>query len=306
MRKLIQRANLAVHSWPAHGWLGLGCVTIFWILNWSLSGLRTHWGFFPLWLGYCLTVDALVLTRKGHSLLSRSPAYYLGLFLMSAPAWWLFELINLRTQNWIYDGRQWFTDFHYAVLASISFSTVMPAVFGTAELASTFTWLKRMRRGPRLLASPNTVLAFFTGGCLMLVLLLIWPIYFFPLAWISVYFILAPLNIWLKNRSLTEYTAQGDWRPVLALWAGCLVCGFFWEMWNFHSYPKWVYYVPFVDFWRIFEMPLLGYGGYLPFSLELFALYHLIAGFLLPREAQYYLHISPEERHIGHPTAHLG
>ena len=25
-------------------------------------------------------------------------------------------------------------------------------------------------------------------------------------------------------------------------------------------------------------MPLLGYGGYLPFALELFALYHLIAG----------------------------
>jgi hypothetical protein len=77
-------------------------------------------------------------------------------------------------------------------------------------------------------------------------------------------------------------------------------------MWNFHSYPKWVYYVSFVDFWRIFEMPLLGYGGYLPFSLELFALYHLIAGFLLPRKAQYYLHISPEERRIGHPAAHRG
>jgi len=35
-------------------------VAVFWILNWSLSGLRTHWGFFPLWLGYALTVDALV------------------------------------------------------------------------------------------------------------------------------------------------------------------------------------------------------------------------------------------------------
>ena len=43
-----------------HGWLGLALVAVFWILNWTLSGLRTHWGFFPLWLGYCLTVDALV------------------------------------------------------------------------------------------------------------------------------------------------------------------------------------------------------------------------------------------------------
>ena len=51
-------------------------------------------------------------------------------------------------------------------------------------------------------------------------------------------------------------------------------------MWNFYSYPKWVYHVPYVDFLRIFEMPLLGYGGYLPFGLELFALYQLVTGML--------------------------
>ena len=67
---------------------------------------EAHWGFFPLWLGYALTVDALVFRRKGHSLLTRSPAAYAGLFLVSAPAWWLFELINLRTQNWIYLGEE--------------------------------------------------------------------------------------------------------------------------------------------------------------------------------------------------------
>ncbi len=43
---------------------------------------------------------------------------------------------------------------------------------------------------------------------------------------------------------------------------GCLICGFLWEMWNFYSYPKWIYDIPFVDFWRIFEMPVFGYGGY--------------------------------------------
>jgi hypothetical protein len=47
-------------------------------------------------------------------------------------------------------------------------------------------------------------------------------------------------------------------------------------MWNFLSYPKWIYHVPFVGFLHVFEMPLLGYLGYIPFSWELFALYHLI------------------------------
>ena len=283
-----------MRDWPGHGWLGLGLVIIFWILNWSLSDLRTHWAFFPLWLGYCFTVDALVFMRKGHSMLTRNPGTYATLFLVSAPAWWLFELFNWRTQNWLYDGRQFFTDFQYFALASLSFSTVMPAVFGTAELVSTFNWLRRIRRGPLLVPTQATLLGFFVTGWLMLVLLLLWPLYFFPFLWLSVYFILGPVNVWLKHRSLTQYTAVGDWRPVLALWLGCLICGFFWEMWNFYSYPKWIYRVPFVDFLHIFEMPLLGYGGYLPFVLELFALYHLVMGLLRQKGHQDFVQVSAD------------
>ena len=281
--------------WPAHGWLGLGLMIVFWILNWSLSGLRTHWGFFPMWLGYCLTVDALVFTRKGSSLLTRSPAAYVGLFLATVPIWWLFEVLNWRTQNWYYQGRQYFTDLQYFVLASLSFSTVMPAVFGTAELVSTFDRIKRIRRRPLVAPKPATLLALFATGCLMLVLLLFWPLYFFPFIWISVYLMVDTLNVWLGNRSLIRFIAGGDLRPVLALWAGCLICGFFWELWNFYSYPKWVYQVPFVDFLHIFEMPLLGYGGYLPFSMELFALYHLITGFLKAGKTQDFVQFVPDE-----------
>jgi hypothetical protein len=66
---------------------------------------------------------------------------------------------------------------------------------------------------------------------------------------------------------------------VIALWAGTLICGFMWEMWDFLSFPRWIYHVPFVGFLHVFEMPLLGYGGYLPFGMELFALYQLVSGF---------------------------
>jgi hypothetical protein len=288
------RSGLA--RWPLHGWLGLTLAAVFWMLNWSLPGLRTHWAFFPLWLGYCLVIDALVWMRKGHSPLTRQPAAYVGLFLISIPGWWLFEVLNWRTQNWHYEGRQFFTDVQYGLLASLSFSTVMPAVFGSAELVGTFDWLKRMGQGPRIALKPATLLAFFASGWAMLALLLVWPRFFFPFLWISVYFILEPINVWLGNRSLARHTAHGDWRPVLALWVGCLICSFFWEMWNFHSYPKWMYRVPFVDFLRIFEMPLLGYGGYLPFSLELYALYHLIQGVLKPGEAQDWIQLLPGER----------
>lgn len=275
------------NKFPLHGWIGLLLIAIFWPLNWTLPGARTQWAFFPLWLGYCLFVDGLVYCRRGSSLATRNWRKYLGLFLVSAPAWWLFELLNLRVQNWVYDGRQLFTNWEYGLLATVSFSTVMPAVFGTAELIASFDWFPSENNGPVIRLNRNTTLSFFLAGWAMLACLLIWPRYCFPLLWLSLYFIMEPVNVWLGNRNLVEATRRGNWRPILALWLGVLVTAFFWEMWNFYSYPKWIYTVPFVDFWHIFEMPLLGYGGYLPFALELHALVHFILGFWGEKQSTY-------------------
>lgn len=227
-----------------------------------------------MWLGYCLTVDALVLVRKGTSMLTRSPRGYFMLFVISSPAWWLFELLNLRTQNWFYQGAELFTPWQYFLLCSLSFSTVMPAVFGTAELVASFG-RNQLQRGPIIAPVRPILVGSFVLGWAMLAMLLMWPEFCFPMVWGSVYLITEPINVWLGNRSLLQDTARGDWRPVVALAVGSLICGFFWEMWNYHSYPKWIYHVPLVGFLHVFEMPLLGYFGYIPFAWELFALYHL-------------------------------
>jgi hypothetical protein len=57
-----------------------------------------------------------------------------------------------------------------------------------------------------------------------------------------------------------------------------LICGFFWELWNWKSLAKWIYTVPFVERWHVFEMPLLGYAGYLPFGLECLLVVERIVG----------------------------
>jgi len=67
------------------GWLGLILLAICWPLNWTLPGMRTAYLFFPLWLGYILVVDALVLCRTGSSLWSRSRRHFALLFVASAP-----------------------------------------------------------------------------------------------------------------------------------------------------------------------------------------------------------------------------
>ena len=272
-----------------HGWIGLALIAVFWLINWALPGARTFWAFFPMWLGFCLTVDALNYYLYRTSLLMRNWRKYIGLFIVSAPVWWLFEALNWRVQNWHYLGRELLNNWQYLLVSSINFSIVIPAVFGAAELVGRMDFIKRIR--PWLVIKPDlrTTLLFFSLGWVMLGLLLAWPKFFFPFLWLSVYFILEPLNAWLGNRSLGLFTQHGDWRPVISLFLGALLTGFFWEMWNYLSYPKWVYTVPYVGFLKIFEMPLLGYGGYLPFACELFAIYHLCLGLTGRKRSTYVL-----------------
>ncbi|HUF38605.1 MAG TPA: hypothetical protein VMN57_08780 [Anaerolineales bacterium] len=276
-------------GFPAHGWIGLGLVAVIWPANWILSASApvTAYLFFPLWLGYALAIDAVNLARRGTSLLERSVKKYVGLFLVSAPAWWLFEVLNWRMQNWRYEGRELFTDVEYFFFSSLSFSTVIPAVFGTAEFIAGTRFGRRAIRGPRLGPDARTTRFFALLGLITFALMIAWPNLFFPFFWLSLYFILAPVNVWLGHRSLSERTRHGDWRPVVALWLGTLICGFFWEMWNWYSYPKWIYVVPWADFLHVFEMPLLGYGGYPPFGMEIFALYHLVVGLLGGKRTDY-------------------
>ena len=278
-------ANTTAKKFLFHGWVGLLLAAVFWALNWGLHGLRTQWAFFPLWLGYCLVIDALVFWRTGTSLLKRNWRKYIGLFLASSLVWWMFELVNWRLQNWHYDGAEAFSSLAFGVLATLSFTTVVPAVLGAAELMRSF--IKKPVRGPVVRPTKATTISFFLAGWLMIALMIAWPKLFFPFVWISLYFILEPINIWLGHRNLVEWTRNGDWRPVVTLWLGVLLTAFFWEMWNYFSYPKWVYHVPWGNWLHVFEMPLLGYGGYLPFALELFAMYHLLAGLLGNKKTVY-------------------
>lgn len=262
-----------------HGWFGLALLAVAWALNWGLEGMRTHVLFFPLWLGYVLAVDGLVLARRGSSPLTRSPGTFALLFVVSIPVWWLFELFNLRLHNWEYIGREEFSDLEYFLLCSLSFSTVLPAVLCSAELFRSTRWIERFADGPRLTPTPARCIAFHLLGWAMLAAMLVWPRVFFPFCWMSCVFILDPVCVLLGRRSFLFDLQAGDWRPWMSLWAGGLLCGFFWELWNFWSYPKWIYHVPGVGFAKVFEMPLLGYLGYFPFAMELWLFAHL----MLPR-----------------------
>jgi len=265
-------------SLPRTALAGLGLVLVCWALNWGLDGLRTHWLFFPQWFGYFLVVDGLARGLTGTSPLTRGVRHVAVLFLLSIPVWWLFEGLNVFTQNWIYLGREQFTDLEYFLFASLSFSTVIPAVFATAEVLMGTTFVQRLK-GFSFPTVRGLYWRLHVLGWVMLVLMVIAPHLFFPFLWLSVFFIVDPLNAMRGRPSLFRDALDGDFRRLVAYGMGALVCGFFWELWNIYSFPKWIYDIPYLEVLHVFEMPLAGYGGYIPFGWELFALYHLVTGF---------------------------
>ena len=121
----------------------------------------------------------------------------------------------------------------------------------------------------------------------------VWPDYLYPLLWVSPLLIITSLQMILGEPTIFSSITRGDLRPIYCSALAALICGFFWEMWNYYAYPKWVYHVAWGNWLHIFEMPLLGYGGYLPFALELYAIYHFVLGLLGNRTTDY-VKIRPE------------
>ena len=98
------------------------------------------------------------------------------------------------------------------------------------------------------------------------------PIILFPLLWLSPLGLLLGIQCLRKDQTCFQSLARGDWRPVLLSALAALFCGFWWELWNVYSLVHWEYTIPYVHALKIFEMPVLGYSGYLPFGLTCLAI----------------------------------
>jgi len=264
---------------PGHGYLGFLLIAAGWPLAWLRpEGWQWLWenGFLMLWIGYNLLIDALNFRVSGTSLLSRSGKAYVGMFLLSVPLWWLFEFFNLFLQNWHYLQSRPLGPLEYAIRASIHFSIVIPAVISTAELWKSAGCFSGLSCRGKIAVTNRTLAMLILVATGMMLLVVSIPRIAFPLLWICLYLLCDSVNVLFGAPSLLRRLEQGDLCPVFCLACGALTCGFFWEMWNFYSLPKWYYTIPYFDAFHVFEMPILGYLGYLPFGLEVYAIYHLL------------------------------
>lgn len=267
-------ARSARPAFPWWGWAGLLLTIGSWAFAWTrfsfFAPLQPH-TFTPLWLGYILVVNGLSFRRNGRSLLVHRPGLFVALFPASAFFWWFFEYLNRFVQNWHYTAVADFNSVEYVIFASVSFSTVLPAVIGTRDLLLTFPTFSDGLRDRLSLPLPEkrlpaALMLLLSGGGLAAIG--VFPDLLFGLLWLSPLLIALALEVLLGERTLLAPARRGDWRLVVVSAVSALICGFFWEMWNMWSLSRWEYRIPYVARFHIFEMPLLGYAGYLPFGLE--------------------------------------
>ena len=225
------------------------------------------------WTGFILFADTVVYRARGHSWIRSAPREFALVALASIPLWLVFEGYNLVIRNWMYIGlpeNRALRLFGYAW----SFATIWPAIFECAELASV---ARRRAGGPgkaggsvrRVLPAPPALISIAVGTLMLVSPFLVSPD--------TARFLAAPVFIGFIllldpiNRRMGAETLTHD-RTTNLMWSG-LICGVLWEFWNYWARARWIYTVPIMQELKIFEMPLPGYLGFLPFAIECFTMY---------------------------------
>jgi hypothetical protein len=242
-----------------------------WALVWTQQGFWNPLFFTGMWTGAILLMYA---AGDGYPGLGRH-AY---LTVLSIPLWWWFELVNARTGDWEYLGAVPYLPWQYLLFATAAFSTVVPALDAARGVAGRL--FRPIQASPRSLDRRIYLLEMASGVVAQAGVFAV-PDLLFPLVWVAPFAVLDGLVGLLGGRNLAADLSRGEWRLAAQVGAAGLLCGFLWEFWNFWAAPKWVYHIAYLDGARLFEMPLAGYGGYVPFAWGVYQ-FVALASFRLP------------------------
>lgn len=272
--------------WPLWFWIGLAAFGASIFLLWTHATgpkLFLQWSDFPLFWGLVLMIDGWVYVRNGgKSMVSHRPQELIGIGVSSALGWMLFEYLNFFvSDNWYYPFGN-IIDREVFLLYAIIISTgLLPLSFVFYDLFNTVPVLKnRFTNGPKLVLGKTfkTVLLF-----LSLISLFgagLFPNALFFTLWVSpavlIGVVLDKIGVWTPLRSI----GNGNWRPVLVFALTYLAAGLCLEGENYFSAARvdgnpvfseqpafWQYNLPYVNRYHLFEMPVLGFFGYMPFSI---------------------------------------
>ncbi|NIM19227.1 MAG: hypothetical protein GTO51_02480 [Candidatus Latescibacteria bacterium] len=239
------------------------------------------------WTGYILFMDGLHKRLKGTSVISDHFGEFALLLLISIGSWLIFEGYNLLLENWRYVGLPENRLLRYSGYAW-SFATISPAIFLTYQVLDDLLPGPSPFAGPSRMGSSAFAILVFLGLACLVVPVVKPSTYMTPLVWLGFALFLDPINHRLGERSILAELFSGHGRSLGILFLSGLVCGLFWEFWNYWSTAKWHYDVPYWGHIKLFEMPVLGFLGFMPFTIECFAIYKFVRRILpIPLKERY-------------------
>ncbi len=261
-------------SFPLYGPLGVFLIVLAELgLVFKIETVEFY--FTPIvWTGYILFIDALLWSRKKSSRIFSRPKDFLRMMVWSVFCWLIFEGYNIYLQNWKY------VNLPSSILAQgigyvWSFATIFPAVLLTAEILENN--IHRFKFKISFQLSPFLQFLLITVGGLMLATPLALPqetsSNLFGFVWVGFILLVDPVNYANKRDSIIGRLSHGDASKLAALFLSGLCCGLLWEFWNYWATAKWVYTIPaLAGVPKLFEMPLVGYLGFLPFAVECYVM----------------------------------
>ena len=259
---------------PRWGWLALGVMVVGWILAWTRFEWFAMFQRYPYvlqWGGFIVLVNALCVKRCGHSPLTECPRLFLLLFPVSSLFWWFFEYLNRYVWNWFYVGIPGISSVEYVAFATLCFASVLPGVVSVSALLGTFRVFADDIYADMIkihIRSRTSVVVLTALSLLGLTGIVFFPQFAYPLLWISPLTGFVLVQVLFKDDCVLDVLKTGNWGVVLRFAVAALICGLVWETWNYYSLAKWLYNVPWVERWKVWEMPILGFAGYLPFGVE--------------------------------------
>jgi hypothetical protein len=280
---------MASQRMPAYAWLGVASMVIFEVLLFVTDNRFVGLYFTPIqWTGLILFLDGWKKARRGTSLLSTYPVEFLFLCLISIPSWLVFEWYNVYLQNWRYielPDSLWVRYTGYAW----AFATISPGMFMIYDTLNDYIPGRDPEHRPRL----NDVVfwCFVIFGAACLIVPVIWPsTWMTPLVWVGFAFFLDPINgRYFGERSILAEFFTGHFRSMPLFFLAGLISGLLWEFWNYWALAKWEYDVPYLGHIKLFEMPVLGFLGFMPFIIESFAIYKFVRRLIPTPIREHYL-----------------
>ncbi|AIQ30699.1 small-conductance mechanosensitive channel [Paenibacillus sp. FSL P4-0081] len=295
------RQKGAATPFPVWFWWSLPVLAVSWFLMWARLKLHVsleYYTFVPLWWSFILILDGLVYKRNnGASIISRKPKVMQLLAVVSCFSWFAFEYLNFFVlENWYYPNNEVFSNFGNVFWFSLSYTTVLPAIFEWYLLLKTFRFFRtRYNNGPKLKVSGVFLIIYYILGLILAFGMGYYPYLLFWVLWVALVPMLSAAMALADYWTPFTPIKNGDWSKVMLVGLATVFNGFFWEFWNFGSEwfhddaptnPNyWKYSVPYLDKFHIFsEMPLLGYFGYLFFGLNCWIIW-LIAAYVFKFDA---------------------